>query len=203
MARASSHDPSFKSLKWSNMVWTLSLNLACRSGLEVPAGLCLSLSSGWAHSPLCWRHSLMEPRISWWTLSSISASQGFLPGDICSWYTLLYTPLISSLADLGPVSSMVDDSTSTSHSGKGCHWPQQMALSCSFLPVAAVCENILYRRNGQWIQQGSHHGYSSRKVSVLSYLSASHMEMPVSCTSFLAVGVFAVQFLYLKLIKPW
>ena len=56
-----------------------------------------------------------------------------------SWYTSLYTPLISSLVNLGPMSSMADDSTSRSHSGKGCPWPQQMAQSCSFLLVTTSC----------------------------------------------------------------
>ena len=150
MARASSQDPSFKSLKWLYVVWALSWNLAHRSGLEVPAGLYLGLSSGWAHSHLCQRHSLTESRISWWTLSSISASQGFLPGNLRSWYTSLCIPQISSVFNLGPMSSMADGSTSRSCSGKGCHQPWQMAWSCSFLQVATAGKNILYRRNGQW-----------------------------------------------------
>ena len=133
MARASSHDPSFKSLKWPYMVWTLSCNLACRSGLKVPPGLHLGSSSSWAHPCLCQRHSWTEFRISWWTFSSISASQGFLPGNLCSWYTSLNTPCISSLVKLKPMSSTADDSTSRSHSGEGCQQPWQMAQSCSFL----------------------------------------------------------------------
>ena len=114
MASASSHDPSFKSLKWSYMAWTLSWNLAHGSDLEVPVGLCLSLSSGWVHSHLCWRHSFTEFRISWWMFSSISAAQGLLPGDLCSWYMSFYTFLISSLVNPGPVSSMADGSASKS-----------------------------------------------------------------------------------------
>ena len=191
----------FKSLKWSYVAWTLSWNSAHGSGLEVLMGICLSLSSCWAHFCLSWRHSLMESRISWQTLSSISASEGFLPGNLHSWYTSLYTPLISSWVNLGPMTWTADDSTPRSCSGEACHWPQWMAWSCSFLPVAITCKNILYRMNGWWNQHGSHRGYSSRKASALSHLSTSHMEMPVSYANFLVAAVFAVWFSYLKLIK--
>ena len=92
-ARASSHHPSFKSLKWLYVAQTLSWNSAHRFGLGVLAGLCLSISSGWVHSHLCQRCSLMESSISWQTLSSVSASQGLLLGSLCSWYMSLYTPL--------------------------------------------------------------------------------------------------------------
>ena len=63
MVRASSHYPLFKSLKWLYVAQTLSWNSACGSGLEVPVGLHLSLSSDWICSCLCQRHSLMESRI--------------------------------------------------------------------------------------------------------------------------------------------
>ena len=149
----------------------------------------LSLSSSWAHSCLCQRHSLMESRISWKNFSPISASQGLLPGSLHSWYMSLYTSLISSLVDPGPMSSTAEYSASRSHSGKGCHQPWQMAWACSSCPVAAACKNILYKRNGKWNLWGSHCGYSSRKASALSCLSASHMEMPVSCASFIAAVV--------------
>ena len=142
-ARAFSHHPSLTSLKGSYVVWILSWNLASWSGLEVPAGLYLSLSSGLAWSHLCWRHSLMESRISWQIFSSISASQGLLPGDLCSWYTSLYTPLISSLVDLRQMSWMVNCSEFQSDQGKGSHRPWQMAWSCSFLPVAWTCLGVV------------------------------------------------------------
>ena len=66
-----------------------------------------------------------------------------LPGDLHSWYTSLYAPSISSLVNLGPMNSMAVDSTSRPNSGKGCHWPWWRAQSCSFLPVATACKNIL------------------------------------------------------------
>ena len=139
--------------------------------------------------------ALMEFRISWQICSSISSSQGVLLGNLHSWYISLYTPLISSLVDLGPMSSMADGSMLMSHSGKGYHWPWWMAQSCSFLLMFTACKNILYRRNRKWNPQGSHCGYSSRKVSLLSHLSAPCMDMPSSFASFLAAAIFTIQLL--------
>ena len=201
--RASSHDPSLTSLKWLYVVWILSQNSTCGSGLEVPAGLCLSLSSGRAWFCLCWRHSLMESRNSWQIFSSISASQRLLPGNLHSWYISLYTPLIFSLVDLGPTSSMADGSALRPCPAEGCHQLQQMAQSCSFLPVAAACRNILYRRNGWCNLRDSHHGYSSTKASASSHLSISHMDTPSSFISFLAAAIFAVWLSYVKLSSVW
>ena len=148
-------------------------------------------------------HSLTVSRISWWIFSSVSASQGLLPDNLCNWYTSLYTPLISSLVDLGPMSLMVDGSTLRSHPGKHSHWPWQMVQSYSFCPVATAWVNIQCNRNRWWNLQGSHHGYLSRKALASSCLSAFCTEMPVSCASFLAVMVLAIPLSYSRISSTW
>ena len=121
----------------------------------------------------------MESRISWWTFPSVSALQGFLPGILHNWYTLLYTPLISLLVILGPMSSMADDSALRSCPGWGCHQPWQMAWSCSFLLVAAVSKTSCIEGTGSriWevptvdIHPGEHQHWSTFLPAVWRCLS--------------------------------
>ena len=128
---------------------------------------------------------------------------GLLPGDLCNWYTSLYTSLISSLVDLGQMSSMADGSTLRSCLGEGCHQPGQMTWLYSFCLVAEAWVNIQYIRNGQWSPQGSHIRYSSQKTLALSHLSASHTEIPSSFARFLVAAVFVVRLSYLRLNSVW
>ena len=143
MARASSHEPCFRSLKWSYIVWTLAWNLAWGSSQEVPTRVHLSSSSGCVGTHLHQRHSLTESRISQWRLSSISSSHGLILGDLCSCYMSCYISAISFLVDPGPMNSTADGSVPRSHSREGSHQSQQIAQSYSFLLGAAACKKIL------------------------------------------------------------
>ena len=161
-------------------------NLHWGSSPEVPVDLYSGSSFGWA----C---SLTELRNSWQIFSTISASHGSTLGAIFNLYTSLCTLWISSQVVLKPTSSMAGTATLKSCSGKGCQWPQRIAQSHYFCPVALVWANIHCSRNGQWSPTVSHLRYSSRNTSASRHLSASLTEMPTSWASFLVAVVFAGQ----------
>ena len=110
---------------------------------------------------------------SWWIFSTIPTLHGFMLGALFSWYTSLYTLLISTLVISGQMSSMVEGSVPRSHLGEGCCWPKQIAWSCSFCPVALVWVNSQCIINGLCDPGGGHLGHSSRNTLASRNLSAS------------------------------
>ena len=80
----------------------------------------------WQH-PIHCRHSSMENKMSWAKSCTHSGPCGGGPGSLFSWYTSLYSPLISPQEDLYPMSWMVG----TSSLGVPCQQPLQIARSIS------------------------------------------------------------------------
>ena len=93
--RASSWDFCHLFLIWLEVACILCWNVDWGSDLEVLADPHPG-SSGWVGPCLCQRCSFGESRISWQITSSISGSHDTVLGALFSWYTSLYSTLISS-----------------------------------------------------------------------------------------------------------
>ena len=91
-------------------------------------------------------------------------------------------PLIFSLIDLGPMSSMADGSALRSHSGEGCCQPWWLAWSYSFCPVATAWMNIWCIRNGKCNPWGSpqdiHQGRHWHQAAFLPPLQKCPLILP-------------------------
>ena len=96
-----------------------------------------------------WRHSSMEDKMFWANSCACSGPQGGGPGSLFSWYTSLYSPLISPEEVLYPMSWTVGTSAPGSSLRVPCWQPQQITHSISFCPNSAVCRNILWE--DEWL----------------------------------------------------
>ena len=103
--------------------------------LLLVVGSLFSISFWYGSTPLHWRHSFMEDKMSQANSCTCSGLQGG-PGSLFSWYTSLYSPLISPREVLYPTSWMVGTSTFGSSLGVPC-WHLSKLLT-PFLSVPTL-----------------------------------------------------------------
>ena len=129
--------------------WSSLWGLVSVVGHDGPGGSQFLTSFWYGSTPLHWRHSSMEDKMSWANSCAHSGLHGGGPGSLFSWYTLLYSSCISPQEVLYSMSWMAGTSTLASGLGVPCWWPQQMTHSISFWPDSVPCRNILWSMNGQ------------------------------------------------------
>ena len=91
-------------------------------GCQGPGGSLFLTSFRQSRTPLCWRHSSTEDKMS--PANSCSGPHGGGLGSLFRWYTSLYSPHISPQEVLYPMSWMADTSALASSPGVPCQWPQ-------------------------------------------------------------------------------
>ena len=131
-------------------------------GIGVPI---LNLLLAWQHP--CFAGGALPQRTRCPRLTPVPtlAHRGGGPDSLFSWYTSLYSPLIS------PQESLVSHELDGRYIFLGVHPEGFLASSLSKLlapflssPDSVACRNILWRMNGQWGPQAFHHGYSCQET---------------------------------------
>ena len=146
------------------------------AGCRSSGGSLFLISFWYGSTPLCWRCSSADGKMSWANSCTHSGPHSGGLGSLFSWSTSLYSPLISPQEVLYPTSWMVGTSALESSLGIPCQQPVQIACSISFHPASVACRNILWRMNRWWDSPAFHHGYSSRNRSASRWHSASLMD---------------------------